>query len=83
MADRRKKQFRLLLLIAFECEVTQIRTIEAGDVFVGIVEAELVDDVVANALRRAGRKRCDASVRKISAQSLELAVFGAKLVAPF
>ena len=64
-------------------DVSQIGAAKAGDVFVGITEAELLDDIVADALSRAGGEGDDGEVRKKFAEAAKLAVLGAEVVAPF
>src|ERR1700686_1648206 len=56
---------------------------KAGNVLVRIAQAELLDNVVANALRGAGGERRDGVVGKEFAELAELAVFRAEFVAPF
>ena len=55
---------------------------KAGDVFVGIAQLQLLDDVVPHALRGAGGERGDGAVGKIGPQAAQLAIFGTKLVTP-
>ena len=50
--------------------VSQIWAVEAGDVFVRVTELELVQDVVTDSLRGAGREGCYMRCRKIFAQAL-------------
>ena len=64
-------------------DVIQIRAMEAGDVFVGLAELELFDDVVADVLGGAGGEGGDGAIGEMGAQIIELAVFGAEFVAPF
>src|ERR1700689_2557745 len=56
---------------------------EAGYVFVGSAELELLDDVVADVLGGAGGEGGYGAVGEMGAQIIELAVFGAEFVAPF
>src|SRR5215469_2142931 len=55
---------------------------EAGDVLVRIVELQLSQDVMAHALRGAGGKSGDRTIRKVFSQAAELTVLGTELVAP-
>ena len=83
VANRGEQHLVLLLFAALHCEIPQIGTIEAGDVFVRIVQAKLLDDVVTDVLRGAGRECGDALVGEFGAQAAELPIFGAEFVAPF
>ena len=56
---------------------------EAGDVFVRIAKLELLEDIVAHAPGGAGGEGGDGLIGKVLPQRAELAVLGAKLVAPF
>jgi len=50
-------------------DVAQIGTAKAGDVFVRLAQAKLLDDVMANPLRGAGGERGDRTVGKKFTQS--------------
>ncbi len=56
---------------------------EAGDVLVGIAQAELTQDVVANRFCRARGEGRDGVIREKFPQSPELPVFRAKFMSPF
>ncbi len=55
---------------------------KAGNVFVGIAQLELRQNVVPHMPRRARRKRRDGTIRKLSAQAAQLPVLGTELVSP-
>ncbi len=78
-----KEQFILCSGVRLADDVTQIGAAKAGDVLIRIAEAELLDDVVADALRGAGREGSNRAVGKEFAETAELAVLGAEVVAPF
>src|SRR6266446_2376771 len=77
-----KEEFVLRSGIGLADDVAEVRTAETSDVFVRITEAELLDDVAANALRGAGGEGGDGAVRKNLAQTAELAVLRAEFMAP-
>ena len=64
-------------------DVSQIGAAKAGDVFVGVTEAELLDDIVADALSGAGGEGDNGEVGKKFAEAAKLAILGAEVVAPF
>src|SRR6266404_9588780 len=77
-----EKQFVLRSGVGLADDVAEVPTAESSDVFVGIPEAELFDDVAANALCGAGGEGGNGAVGKNLAQAAELAVFGAEFMAP-
>src|ERR1035438_6345970 len=62
--------------------VSQVRAVEAGDVFVRLAQAQLVQNVLPHALGGARRERRDRLVRKIRPQRTQLPVIRPELVPP-
>src|SRR5579862_3994344 len=55
---------------------------KTGDVAIGLAHLQLLQDVVPHLLRGAGSERRNRKIRKTRAQAAELAIVGAKFVAP-
>ena len=56
---------------------------KAGDVFVGVVQFQLLQNVMAHAAGGACGECGDRPFREVSPQGTELPVFGAEFVSPF
>ena len=81
--QRGHQRLAMRLLVALMRHVAQVGAVEAGDIFVRIAKLKLLEDVVPHALRGAGGEGGDGLTGKVLPQGGELAVFGAKFVAPF
>src|SRR6202521_2333704 len=77
-----KEQIILRSGVALANDVSQIGPSKAGDVFVGIAEAELLDDVVADALGGAGGESGDGAGGEKFAEAAELAELGPEFMPP-
>ena len=74
---------RLLIRARFRNDtIGQVRTIEARDVAAWFVQLEMLDDVLAHAIRGRGGERHERNLRKQLAQLGNLPVLGTKIVAP-
>ena len=82
LADGAKEEFVLRASVGLADDVAEIGAAEAGDVFVGIAQAELLDDVAAHAFCGAGSEGGDGAVGKNLAQAAELAILRAEFMAP-
>ena len=69
-------------VLAFGDSDGEVFAIEAADGFVGILELELVDDVVLYELGGGGGEGGDWGVGEMVSEDGELAIFGAKGVSP-
>src|SRR5580700_1685857 len=69
VAQGGQQHFLLQLFVAFDCEISQIRAVEAGDVFVRLAKAKLLDNVVAHATRGARRECGNAALGKFGTQA--------------
>ena len=83
LAERRNQQARLHLGVALPHQISQVRPVKAGNVLIRLAQAQLLQNVVADAARGAGRERGDGLIRKIFAQRAELPVLRTEFVAPF
>ena len=83
LPDGAEQQFILHPGVTLANDVSKIGAAKAGDMFVGIAKAELLDDVVADALRGAGGESGDGAIREEFAEAAELAIFGAEVMSPF
>src|SRR6267142_836961 len=77
-----KEEFVLRSGVGLADDVAEVRAAKTSDVFVWIAEAELLDDVPANASGGAGGEGGDGAVGKNLAQATELAVLRAEFMAP-
>src|SRR5580704_2790706 len=68
---------------AFLDDVTQVRTVKTRDVFVGIAQLKLVNNIVTHSLSRTRGESCNGLFRKIGAQRAHLSVLRPEFVAPF
>jgi len=57
--------------------------VKAGNIFVGLAQLELFDDVVTHSLRGASGESRNGPVGKVCAERAHLPVLRAKLVSPF
>ena len=76
------EQSGLRARVALFDHVTQIGAMKAGDVLIGIAQAELLDDVVADVARGAGGEGGDGAIGEMLSEAGELAIFGTEFVAP-
>ena len=76
------EQIRLRAPITCPHDVAQIGPVEAGDIFFGIAELELVNDVVPHAFRCARCECRERAVGKMDPQAAQLAVVRTKFVSP-
>src|SRR5205823_8435430 len=81
--QRGEQQIALLRSVTLLGDVAQVWTMKAGDVAIRVVEAQLIDDVVANAAGGAGGECRNWILRKCLPESAELAIVGTKFVSPF
>src|ERR1700686_4466284 len=79
---RAQQQSTLILRVALLHVITQIVTLEAGDVLVRITQLQLLDNIVAYLPSRTRRERCNGPVWKLRPQGMQLPVFRTKLMAP-
>ena len=77
------QQLRLFPRLAFADQVVQVGAVKAGNVFVGVAQLELRQNVVPHGAGSARRKCCDRVVGKLCVQAIQLPVFGTELVSPF
>src|ERR1700685_3690201 len=82
MAQGRCKKISLLKRLIFAHQISKIRAVKAGDVFIGLAKLELRQNVVTNVARGAGRERGNGMIGKMRAQAAQLPVFGAEFVSP-
>ena len=82
LVQRSQQEISVLYGIAFAHQVAEIGAVEAGNVFIGIAESELRQDVVANRTGGAGGKSRDRRVWECTAQTAQLAVLGPEFVSP-
>ena len=83
LRDGAEQQLVLRSCVTLANNVTQVGTAKAGDVSVRIAQAELLDDVVANALGGAGGEGGDGTIGEEFAEAAKLPIFGAEVMAPF
>ena len=82
MAQRGHQQRGVLHAVALAHQIAQVRAMETGNVFVGIAQFELRQNVVPHVTRRACRKRRNGTIGELSPQAAQLPVLGAELVSP-
>src|SRR6266404_4753077 len=83
MAQRSHQKGGVLSTEALAQQVSQVGTMEAGNVFVGIAQLELCQNVVAHMARRARGESGNGAIRKLAAQPAQLPVLGTELMSPF
>jgi hypothetical protein len=66
----------------FDDRIPDVRAVEGGDEFTGVVELQAVRDFVAGLLVGRGRERDARHVGKLLVQDRQADVFGAEIVAP-
>ena len=82
IAQNFKEKRKLLDAVALADQITQVRTMKAGNVFIRLAEMELGENVSPDVFGCAGGEGGDGAVGKALAQAAELAVFGAEFVSP-
>jgi hypothetical protein len=83
LLKNRQQPVSLREVVGFQYLIVQVRTVKAGDEFPGLFEFQLLDDVVAHAMCRAGGECRDRLARKFFLKHFQFAVVGAKFVPPF
>src|SRR5688500_2155797 len=73
----------MVLFLARLHDVTQIRAMKAGDVFVRFAQLKLFENVMPDTSRSASGESGDRLIGKVLAQRAELPVFGPEFVSPF
>src|SRR5690242_15096444 len=82
LAQRANQEPAVFQAAALAHQVAQIRTVKAGDEFIGIAQRKLRENVVPHMPRGAGREGRDRRIRKRSPQAAQLPVLGTELVSP-
>ena len=73
---------RLLYRITFADDVTQVRPVKAGNIFIRSTQLKLRQNVMPHMPSSAGRKRRNGMIGKVPAQPVQLPVFRTEFVSP-
>src|SRR5258707_12406867 len=82
MAQRGYEKRGVPHAVPLALQIAQIGAMKTGNVFVGIAQLELRQNVVPHVARRTRRKRRDGAIGKFSAEAVQLPVLGTELVSP-